>query len=124
MAATVACTTRISWSSEGSQIIFSGVTSDTQSGEQAFQSVQIIGATSEAVTFGDVTSPGWLGFKNLNADGGSNIGISTTNPAVIATAETVLRPGDSVVFKSPGASNWYAISSSGNSNLLVCAIEP
>jgi hypothetical protein len=122
--ATITSTTRLVWSSGGAQIIFSGASGNiTQVGEQAIQSIQIVGASSEAVSFGDVTTPGWIGFKNMNATGGSNIGISTTNPAVIATAETVLAPGRSVIIEAPGSTSWYAISSSGNSNLLVCAIE-
>jgi hypothetical protein len=86
------------------------------------QSVQIIGATSEAVSFGDVTTPGWIGFKNMNASGGADVHISTANPAVVDSSEIKLAPGRSVVLEQP-ATAWYAISSSGNSNLLVCAIE-
>jgi hypothetical protein len=123
MANEISITKRIAWSKGGAQIIFTGTDSGIdQVGEQAIENVQIIGATSEAILFGDVTTPGWMGFKNLNATDGATIHISTANPAVVGSSTIALLPGRSVILESP-ATAWYAISSTGSSNLLVCAIE-
>lgn len=115
-------TNTFAWAKDGAQIIFSATSSDDQSGEQAIENVQIIGATSEAITFGDVTTPGWVGFKNLNVTGGADIHVGNTDPATITDKVTTLRPGDGIVIKTSRI-DWYAISSSGNSNLLVAAVE-
>jgi hypothetical protein len=120
MANEVAVSIRLSWSKSGAQII--GTVSDSydQSGSQAIENVQIIGSSSEAVTFGDVTTVGWVMFKNLNETGKVHIG--TTNPVTSVNAEITLDPGEGTFLKTTQAA-WYAIRDSVDVNLLVIAIE-
>ncbi len=122
MANEITVTTGLRWSKSGAAISFTCSNSYNQAGEQAIESVQIIGASSEAVNLGDVTTVGYMGFKNLNADGGATIHISTINPAVAGTSTYSLAPGDGVSLIGTQTA-WYAISSTGSSNLLVLAIE-
>ena len=122
MANEITVTTSLRWSKGGAAI--SGTASNTydQVGEQAIESVQIIGATSEAINLGDVVTVGYMLFKNLNASGGATIHISTLNPAVAGTTNYSLTPGDAVSVIGVQTA-WWAISSTGSSNLLVIAIE-
>ncbi len=122
MANEITVTTSLRWSKGGAAI--SGTASRTfdQVGEQAIESVQIIGASSEQVSLGDVTTVGYMLFKNMNASGGATIHVSTLTPAVANTSNYSLTPGDAVAVIGSQV-NWYAISSSGSSNLLVIAIE-
>lgn len=118
----IVITTRISWTKDGGQIIATTSSSATQSGDQAIQNVQIVGSTSEAVNFGDVTTPGWVGFKNLNADEGATVHVGTTNPVTSGNAQFTFAPGEGTAVQTTQAA-WYAISSTGSTNLLVTAIE-
>jgi hypothetical protein len=122
MANEIAITTRLSWSKGGAQIIASAQSTVDQAGENAIENVQIIGTSSEAVEFGDVTTVGHVMFKNQNATGGASVYIGTTSPVTAENAEITLAPGRSVYLATSQAS-WYALSSEGSSYLLVVAIE-
>lgn len=145
MANEISRTTRLSWTRNGAQIICAVTETADQTGEQAIQNVQIIGATSETLTFGDVTSPGYVMFKNATptwssmtaaertATGYANeaaqiaaqtVYVSKTNPAttVAANMEAKLKPGQGVSL-STNITTWYAIATTDPTNLLVTAIE-
>lgn len=114
--------TSVAWSKDGLDAGLTISATYVQSGSQAHADVQIVGASSEAVAFGDVTTPGIVGFKNQNADGGSIIYVGTTSPVTSLNAQFTLTAGDGVIFPTTQTA-WYALSSSGNSDLAVIAIE-
>jgi hypothetical protein len=126
MAGRIRISNSISWTNENVTLSFSTTSSGDQAGTEAIGNNQIIGASSEALNFGDVTTLGFLALKNMNASGGANIHYSNQNPAAAATATGTLEPGEGVILGIPTAAAsapWYAISSTGNSNLFVLAIE-
>src|SRR5439155_8647388 len=110
-------------------------------GEQAIEAVQIIGATSEAISFGDVTGDAHLAFKNLTPaystltvaqkalytdkadyDTKNTVYVGTTDPVTSANAEHQLTPGGGAgPFISAQA--WFGINNTNDVNLLVAAIE-
>lgn len=135
--------TKLSWSKGGAQIIAETSEVLDQTGEQAIENVQIIGGTSEAIVFGDVTAPAHIMFKNLNkkwseltaaektAAGGvqatyeaaNRVYVGTTNPTTSANATYTILPGSGVPSFQTVALAWYACKDTDNVNLLVCAIE-
>ena len=126
MAGRIRVSTSVSWSNENVSVSMTASDTYTQAGTEAIGNNQIIGASSEAVNLGDVTTLGYLGFKNLNAVGGSTIHIGTTNPVTAGNAQISLPPQAAVfvpIGTAAAGNAWYAISSSGNSNLFVLAIE-
>lgn len=132
-----------SWSKGGAQIIVNTSETLDQTGEQAFESVQIIGSTSEAISFGDVTAPAHIVFKNLNKkwseltsaervtaggveatyNSASRVYVGTTNPTTSADAIYTLYPGSGVTFFQTITLAWYACKDTNSVNLLVAAIE-
>src|SRR5205814_6208227 len=66
MANEIKKSTKLSWAKGGAEIIVNTDETLNQAGAQAIENVQIIGGTSEAITFGDVTAPAHIAFKNLN----------------------------------------------------------
>lgn len=64
----------------------------TQSGTNNIGSVQNIGTTSEALSFGDVATPGYLFLKNLDSTNFVNFDLN--NPAVAGTSFCKLLPGE------------------------------
>jgi hypothetical protein len=123
MAGRIRISQSISWSNENVSVGFSTSAAADQSGTEAIGNNQIIGASSEALVFGDVTTIGFLALKNMNADGGADIHIGVTNPATSTDKVVTLSPGRGVIIEDPPAVTWYAISATGNSNLFVVAIE-
>lgn len=138
---------RLSWSKRGAQII--SATSETidQAGNNAIENVQIVGSTSEALTFGDVTGSAHVMFKNLNkpwselttaekeAVSGETtaakktayelahtVYLGTTTPMTANDAEFKLVPGAGVSFLTANLS-WYGIRQTNDVDLLVVAIE-
>jgi len=131
----------MSWSKGGAEILVKVEETLDQIGEQAIESVQIIGATSEAISFGDVTGDAHLAFKNLTPafstltlaqkslytdkadyDAKNTAYVGTTNPVTSVNAEHKLTPGGSAgPFISALA--WYGIKATNDVNLLVFAIE-
>ena len=65
MAKEIKKNTLLSWSKGGAEILVKVEEVLDQVGQQAIESVQIIGATSEAISFGDVTGEAHVVFKNL-----------------------------------------------------------
>jgi hypothetical protein len=126
MAGRIRISNSISWSNESVSLSFSTSVSGVQSGTEAIGNNQIIGASSETLLFGDVTTLGYLALKNMNAEGGADVHFSNQNPAAAGTATGTLSPGEGTIIKIPTAAAsapWYAISSTGSSNLFVLAIE-
>jgi hypothetical protein len=66
-----------------------------QSGTNNIGNVQAIGTTSEALSVGDVTTPGYLYVKNLDAT--NFVVLDLNNPAVASTAFCTLLPGEACV---------------------------
>lgn len=112
-----------------------------QTGDNAIENVQIIGATSEALSLGDVTGTAHLMFKNLNPAWSSltvqqkaaytdqadyetkqSVYIGTENPTTKLNAlMSIIPQGGFYMLTSTLA--WYAIRDTNNVNLLVVAIE-
>jgi hypothetical protein len=133
----------LSWSKGGAQIIVKTDETLDQTGSQAIENVQIIGGTSEAIVFGDVTAPAHIAFKNLNkkwseltsaektAAGGvqatyeaaNRVYVGTTNPTTSADAIHTLYPGAGTSFYQAITLAWYACKATDNVDLLVAAIE-
>ncbi len=122
MANEITVSTTLRWSKGGAALSGTASLSVDQVGDQAIESVQIIGASSEAVSFGDVTTVGYVLFKNLNALLGATIHVGTTSPVTSGNAQMSLAPGHANYLATTQAA-WYAISSTGSSNLLVIAVE-
>ena len=141
MAKEIKKNTLLSWSKAGAEIIAKVEEILDQVGEQAIESVQIIGAASEAISFGDVTGDAHLAFKNLatpygkltvaqkalytsqvDYDAKNTVYVGTSNPVTAANAEHKLTPGGGAgPFISALA--WYGIRDTNDVNLLVVAIE-
>lgn len=141
MANEIKKTTKLSWSKGGAQIIVDNTETIDQAGEQAIENVQIIGATSETILFGDVTGSAHLVFKNLAPkwstlttieQGGysgesdyntkNTVYIGTTSPVTSGNAQHKITPGGGAgPFIS--ALTWYGIRDTNDVNLLVVAVE-
>jgi len=61
-----------------------------QTGETFVSGIQSIGTTAEAFGIGDVASPGWSYFKNLDAEDDVEIGVDDSGFIPFAT----LKPGE------------------------------
>ena len=136
-------TTKLSWAKRGAEIIVNTDETINQTGEQAFESVQIIGGTSEALVFGDVSVPAYISFKNLNPkwselsaaekvsaggvqatyEAANRVFVGTTNPTTAADAIHTLYPGSGTNFLQTIALAWFACKATDSVNLLVVAIE-
>jgi hypothetical protein len=91
----------------------------TQSGTKRIANTQIIGTTSEAITFGDVT-PAYVYLKNLDATNFVYVGYQT--PCTSGNAFLKLLPGEP--FSGHVAQSvMYALADTGNVNLEVVATE-
>jgi hypothetical protein len=143
MATEIKRTVKLSWSKGGAQIIAESIETLTQTGAQATENVQIIGGTSEAVSFGDVTAPAHLMFKNLNKkwseltaaekvtaggvqatyEAANRVFVGTTSPTTSADAVYTIYPGSGVSFYQAITLAWYACKATDNVDLLVVAIE-
>ena len=94
----------------------------TMAGDQMISNVQVIGTASEAIVVGDVTTAGYVFFKNLDAT--NFVSISVLATAVAATCFAKLLPGDVTIIKAQGVSpTLTAIADTGAVNLQVIAIE-
>ena len=143
MANEISRTTRLAWTRNGAQIIATVTESIDQIGEQAIESVQIIGQTSEAINLGDVTTPKYVMFKNANNkwsdltnaqkeatgyateaqyNAANIVHVGATSPATSVNASFALNPGNGASIISTQAA-WYAIGITEDVNLLVIAIE-
>jgi hypothetical protein len=134
-------TTKLSWSKGGAEIVVNVDETLDQTGEQAIENVQVIQGVSEALTFGDVSAPAHVAFKNLNpkwstltteekagyaseADYNTKntVYIGTANPTNSGNAMHKLTPGGGAQFLAISVT-WFACKDTDNVNLLVAAIE-
>ncbi len=143
MAREIVKSTKLSWTKGGAEIIVNTAETLDQAGSQAIENVQIIGGTSEAITFGDVTAPAHIAFKNLNKkwseltsaekvsaggvqatyEAANVVYVGTTNPTTSADAVYKIYPGSGVNFFQSITLAWYACKATDNVDLLVAAIE-
>lgn len=114
--------------SGGLQVVKSGVSqslqlsglSITQAGTNSISNVQNIGTSSEQITLGDVTTIGYIAFKNLDAT--NFVSIGTINPCVAGTAQITLKPGEEAVLPTRLAT-WYSIADTAACDVAVQAAE-
>lgn len=149
MANEISRTTRISWSKNNAQIIAQITETMDQVGDNVIEQVQNIGATSEAIEFGEVSGACHLLFKNMSTEWNNlttdekaaytgdttaakrldyetkwSIYISPTNPAVKTDPEAVrIAPGSGYSVTTTVTPVYYAIRDTNSANLLVVAIE-
>jgi len=97
----------------------SGVTA-TMSGDQMISNVQIIGTASEAILLGDVTTPGYVYFKNLDAT--NFVSISVLATAVAGTSFCKLLAGEACIVKAV-STQLTAIADTASVNLQVVVVE-
>lgn len=73
----------------------SGTFTVTQTSEKYAAAVQAIGTSMEAITLGDVTTPGFSWFRNLDATNYVEIGINVAGFQPVLK----LKPGEGQVFR-------------------------
>jgi hypothetical protein len=103
----------------GGAISGSGANSITQSGTDNIGSVQNIGATTEQLVIGDVTTIGYLFVKNLDA---TNYVEFDLNTPVAGTAFAKLLPGESMLLPTR-QTTIYAKANTAACDCLVIAFE-
>jgi len=91
----------------------------TQTGTQAIGNVQNIGTSAEAIVLGDVTTIGYIGFKNK--DETNYVEIDNATP-LGSPAALKLLPGEGVVLPTR-LTAWYAKANTAAVDLLVVAVE-
>lgn len=89
----------------------------TVSGAKYISNVQNIGTTAEAIDIGDIGTPGWAWFRNLDATNFVTIRIGASGADLAK-----LLPGESASFRL-AASNPYAIADSGACNVEYLIVE-
>lgn len=92
----------------------------TQAGTNNIGNVQAVGTSSEALSLVDVTTIGYLFLKNLSTT--NFVSIGTINPAVAATCQVTLLPGEATVIPTRLAA-WYGIADTASVDVLVVAFE-
>ena len=97
----------------------SGTSSTTMSGDQMIANVQIIGTAAEAITVGDVSTIGYVMFKNMDS---TNFVQLALDSGVSTQIFAKLLPGDFTIIKAATAT-MYAKADTANVNLFVMAIE-
>lgn len=113
--------------SGGLSVVISGSTvrgqcslSINQAGTESIQNVQTIGTTTEALNLGDVTTPGYLFVKNLDATNFIRIGLVTA--VTSGNAFLTLLPGEGVPVCTR-QTVIYAIADTAPCDLLVICTE-
>lgn len=126
MASTLTVTTSVRSVIQGNVIQVSNTETITRSADAFIDNLQTIGATSEAVNFGDVTDPGRIYFKNFTVpvdaatDVGKHIYIGLVSPCTSGNASYALKPGEAQPVTT-GQAVWYALSQAGSQPLAVTA---
>lgn len=120
MANEISVSTTLSATKLGATVSSTGNRTVDMTGDQMISNVQIIGATSEAILLGDVTTPGYVYLKNLDAT--NFVSISVLATAVAGTSFTKLLAGDFCIFKAV-STQITAIADTAPINLQVIAIE-
>ncbi len=88
-------------------------------GDQGITNVQIIGTGAEAIVLGDVSTIGYVAFKNLDPTNYVELGLENT---VITQNFAKLLAGDVTLIKASTAT-MYAKANTAPCNLLVTAVE-
>jgi hypothetical protein len=126
MASTLTITTSVRSNIQGNVIQVANTEVVTRTGDAFIDNLQTIGATSEAVNFGDVTDPSRIYFKNFTepvdaaTDAGLHIYVGVATPCTALNATFALKPGEAVPVTT-GQATWYALSQSGSQPLAVTA---
>lgn len=92
----------------------------TKVGNNSIGNIQTIPTASTQLTFGTVTTIGYLLVKNLSAT--NFISVGTITPCVAGTAQITLLPGEANVI-STRLANWYALADTNPVDLYVEALE-
>jgi len=88
-------------------------------GDQGLTNVQIIGTSAEAIVLGDVSTIGYVAFKNLDP---TNFVQLALDSGVSTQIFAKLLAGDVTLIKAATAT-MYAKADTANVNLLVTAVE-
>jgi len=119
MANEIAVSVAMSASKGGVAVSNSGSRQATMAGDQMLSNVQIIGTSAEAITFGDVSTIGYVLLKNLDATNFVEIAldsaVSTQKFAKLLALDMMLFPASTATM--------YAKADTANVNLLVQAVE-
>jgi hypothetical protein len=109
-------------SKNGASATASESITQTMSGDQFLNSVQIIGTSNEVLNFGDVTAGGWVVCKNLDATNYVEIFLDSGNAQLVAKLlPGASGAGEACKFK-PGAAV-YARANTAPVNLQVFTCE-
>ena len=119
MANEINCSVTLSANKSGVSVSSSGSKSADMSGDQAITNVQVIGTSAEAIVLGDVSTIGYVLFKNLDATNYVEIALDS---GVSTQVFAKLLAGDMTLIKAKTAT-MYALANTANVNLLVTAIE-
>lgn len=106
-----------------SGVILSGQVSNlhiTQTGTNNIANIQNIGTSTEQLSFGDVTTPGYLLVKNLDAT--NFVLVSLATPAISGTSFCKLLPGECCLVPTR-QTTVYAIADTAACDVLVCVFE-
>lgn len=120
MANEISVTCSLSASKNGAAIS-SGQLSDTadMAGDQMLTNVQVVGTTEEAINLGDVSTIGYVAFKNMDPTNYVELALDSL---VTAQVFAKLLPGDITILKAKTAT-MYAKANTAPVNLLVHAVE-
>lgn len=92
----------------------------SQTGNNSIGNIQNVGTTTEQLSFGDVTTPGYLFVKNLDAT--NFVLVSLATPAISGTSFAKLLPGEAFVIPTR-QTTVYAIADTAACDVLVVALE-
>ena|SRR5438876_7736374 len=118
MANTITATASLRWTSTQDSLAMSVTQATTQIGTNAIGNVQRIGITAEQILLGDVTTIGFLGFKNKDTVNSVRIG----NDPSVSVAVYTLAPGQGTIVPTR-VTSWYAVADVAPVDLLIMAIE-
>jgi hypothetical protein len=120
MANEISISASLTWTKSGATISGASSSTITQVEENVLGNVQIIGTDSETIKFGDVTTPGYLFFRNRDTTNFVQIGIAEIASA--ANAVITLKAGEGAILPTR-LTGWHAKADTAPINLLVIAIE-
>lgn len=103
----------------GASVSNSGSKTADMSGDQMISNVQVVGTSAEAVALGDVSTIGYVLFKNLDS---TNFVQLALDSGVSTQIFAKLLAGDVTLIKAATAT-MYAKADTANVNLLVAAVE-
>jgi hypothetical protein len=120
MANEIAASVSLSVSKNGAAIA-SGQLSivDDMAGDQMITNVQAVGTSAEAVNLGDVSTVGYVLFKNMDATNYVELALASD---VLSQIFAKLLPGDIALIPLATATI-YAMANTAGVNLLVCGVE-